>query len=77
MNKETQQPRRRVGRPRIHLTDTAAMNAHRDSQKKRRAREIAERSAWLGIRDAARQRGTLDGTETEPEAMAKVISKMI
>lgn len=75
-NQLQQQPRRGRGRPRIYEDEAAWLQARRDRHRARRSAELEQVAVWQRVRDAAIARGVLTGHETEPEAMAKVISKI-
>ena len=76
MSNQIEQPRRGRGRPRIHEDKAAWLKARRDRHRAQRCTELEQVAAWYGVREAAQRSGTLDGTETEPEAMEKIISKI-
>jgi hypothetical protein len=76
MSNQTEQPPRGRGRPRIYENKAAWLKARRDRRRAQRAEEFAQRLAWSGVKGEARRLGALDGTETEMEAMEKIISKI-
>lgn len=74
MSNQTEQPPRGRGRPRIYENKAVCLKARRERHRAQRSEEFAQRLAWSGVKGEARRLGVLDGSETEMEAMQKIVS---